>query len=469
MKLIIKAPRAHITVFLCVLFAQIITANTLSPDFEPVPTHPMQEALQKTRSSKKDWTFITYMSADNDLAHFSRKNLAQQAEIGSNEHINLVVHLDTRVPGNEKITKRYYIEKDKLYVTNQNDPNAQKMNSGDPETLIDCCRWAIENFPAHNYALIFWNHGTGIIDLGKPRAINPSELFLFNSSNNLIELDRSVPFLDFMNAQTEDQRGICFDDSTGQYLTNQNLDYALDTICRKYLQGKKFSLIGFDACLMNMLEVANIVKPYADIMVGSQEVELGTGWNYQEVLHPFLRQSLDKVTFSKHICAAYETTYSRITNDYTQSSLDLARITELEEAVNAVALTLLDLIKNQRGTTVRDAIKTSRHKLLCTHFDEPSYLDLHHLFSNFITNLSQFECSSDAKTTELRTTLAQQVERVLTLIDNAVIANVTGKNLNHAQGISIYFPERRIHNSYRNTNFAATNKWPTFLSHYLSL
>ncbi len=412
----------------------------------------------------KDWTIITYMAADNDLAPFARRNLKQQADVGSNDRVNIVTQLDTRINGNIKVTKRYYIEPNKLIVMNQHDPISQKMDSGAPETLIDCCRWAIQNFPAHNYALILWNHGTGVIDIGKLRSINPLQLFSFNPSTNLIELDRNIPFLEFI--QSIPERGICFDDSTGHYLTNQDLDMALKEICTNFLHGKKFSCICFDACLMAMLEIANVIKNYSDFMIASQEIELGAGYDYKRMLTPLLTEPMNKATFAKHIVASYENVYSQITNDFTQSAINLLHIPALEQNINTVATLLIDSLKYQQGTTIKDAIKASRHKLLCTHFDEPSYLDLHHFYSNVLQNLKNFQYQHETHR-YLKDVLAKTLQEGMSLIKRTVIANATGKNLKLAHGISIYFPERGIHNSYHNTSFALSNQWIKFLITYL--
>ena len=51
---------------------------------------------------KRHITFMTYMAADNNLAYFAKKNLDQQAQIGSNNLINIVTELDTRIIGKSK-------------------------------------------------------------------------------------------------------------------------------------------------------------------------------------------------------------------------------------------------------------------------------------------------------------------------------------------------------------------------------
>ena len=45
----------------------------------------------------------------------------------------------------------------------------------------------------------------------------------------------------------------------------------------------KFEFIGFDACLMGTIETANIMASYADYMYGSQEMEPGSGWDYESI------------------------------------------------------------------------------------------------------------------------------------------------------------------------------------------
>jgi hypothetical protein len=433
------------------------------------------ELPDKTRAhetkapEKKPWTIIIYMAADNDLRNFATRNLKQMSSIGSTEHINIVVHLDIRISGNVKTTRRYVIEKDKVLHVNANESDTQLMDSGDPATLISCCEWAIRDYPAHEYALIFWNHGAGIIDPERGRIINPAELFNFNPSINKLELDRSVAFLDLVRNTQQDQRGICWDETTGNYLSNQKLEFALKKICTNFLGGKKLSIIGFDACLMSMLEVGNLVQPYAQIMVGSQEVELGTGWNYAHVLYPFMQQTLTKFEFATHIVHMYEKTYKSVTYDYTQSAIDLDAMAALEQSVHEVSALLLDAIPHQTHNSVKNAIKEARKKNNCTHFDEPSYIDLHHLFSNIINQIPSMTLQNNKHEQGFRKDLKRALETSLDCIINAVIANVCGKNLQHATGLSIYFPERRTHPSYLLTRFAQSNDWARLVGQFVDL
>lgn len=428
----------------------------------------IQEPGDVTFTKKKEWTLIIYMAADNDLANFARKNLMQLAALGSNDRVNIVVQLDTTIQRKKKVTLRYFVEENKLTITNYNDPASQQMDSGSPHTLIDCCRWAIENFPAEHYMLDLWNHGIGIIDIERRRSINPSELFTFNPHTCMVELDRTIPFLDFLlSSDQQEHRGVCFDDSTGNFLTNQDLSFALKTITHDFLDGNKLGVVSFDACLMAMLEVANVLQPYTNYMVASQEVELGTGYDYKKIIAPFSKYSLSEKEFAQHMVDAYGKTYARITNDFTQSAVELENLALLEANVSVVASLLITCLKEQKNDSVKKAIRTSRHKLLCTHFDEPSYIDLDHLYSNFLSNLSHFDLHDPERTKVITQMLREEIKQGRQLIKNTVVANEVGKNLRKAGGISIYFPERRIHRSYRKTNFAQTNMWAQLLGYYI--
>lgn len=45
----------------------------------------------------------------------------------------------------------------------------------------------------------------------------------------------------------------------------------------------RFDIIGFDACLMGSVEVAQTVQPYGTYMVASEELEPGHGWDYEDL------------------------------------------------------------------------------------------------------------------------------------------------------------------------------------------
>jgi hypothetical protein len=416
----------------------------------------------KSIASKKPWTFIVYCAADNDLYTFAGRNIKQMEAVGSNDYLTILVQLDMHLQGQKKTTKRYLIKKNKTVLLETIESG---LDSGDPESVIDCCRWAAKKFPAENYALDFWNHGTGIIDPEVKRIINPSDLFIYNQTNSMIELQRSIGFFDYIenNYFTENneqlaKRGICFDSTTRNYLTNEKIDYALNTICTHIIK-KKFGIIAFDACLMSMLEIMNIIKNYSHYAVASQEAELGAGWGYTDVLLPVSIESLSPSDFAKNIVYAYEKTYKKITKDYTQSAIDLSKIERVERTIDNLSKRLIEGISLQTDDSVRQMIKISRNRYNCTYFSEPDYIDLCHLLINIRKKIDLIQLKQKDKELNYKNTLKKEVDEALLSLEEAVIANVTGKNLLDAKGLSIYFPEKKLRNCYKKTNFCATNSW----------
>jgi hypothetical protein len=428
--------------------------------------HPSQAELQIKRKktiTKKPWTLMVYMAADNDLRSFASRNIQQMAEIGSTFNINIVIHLDIRLGGNQKVTRRYFIvEQNTIIHMNAEDPSSQSMDSGDPKTLISFVDWAANNYPADNYWLILWNHGSGTLDPERHRIINPAVLFTFNPVTHMLDLDRSIGFLELIESAF---RGLCWDDTTKNYLTNQKLNDALNYICTNIIK-KKLSIIGMDACLMAMIEVAKNMKNYADFMVASQEVELGAGWNYKTALLPFINNNPTPISLAKHLVAAYEQTYVTITYDYTLSAIDLNQIEKLEQNINQVSAVLLSCLAYQNNGSVKSAVRKSAHPQYCTHFEEPTYVDLYDFYTNLEKNLALIDLKKN-KTSSFVLQLKSLLATGKDLIKKAVLANVTGRNLTKAQGISIYFPGKAIHNSYKKTTFYDQNHWGPLMTECL--
>ncbi len=430
-------------------------------------TH-VHDATTQRKIKKNKRTVMIYMAADNDLRIFAARNIQQMAAVGSSENISILVHLDIRISGNKKITRRYLIEKDKVLHVDPYDVFTQQMDSGNPATLISFCEWGIKNYPAseEEYDLILWNHGTGALEPMNGKIMNPMDLFIFNPATHLLELDRSIEFIEAISKNNNGQRGVCWDDTTGNYLTNKKLDAALQTIREKYLNNKKFGIIGFDACLMSMIEVCSFIAKHASVMTGSQEVELGMGWKYDEVFAPFAYKAIDTHTFARHIVESYEKTYQPITYDYTLSAINLTAIKKIEKNVDEIAVLLMEGISSQKNVYSR-IIAESRNKNSCTHFDEPSYIDLHHLFSNLLAAIQKTDIGGSKQDKNIKKILIAKLTEGMSLIDDAIIANTTGRNLTGAHGLSIYFPERSIHSSYKDAFFLETNHWGTLLTRYL--
>ncbi len=420
---------------------------------------------------RKPMTIIIYIAADNDLHPFAWKNIKQMESIGSNENVNVLVQLNT--PGYNNPTKRYVIKQGKrLLVPADGVAPTQKLNSGSPQTLIDCAAWAMKYYPADNLVINLWDHGSGVYDPGSARIVKSSDLFRFNTETNMLELNRISDYNNMMTANDDQDmrqngRGICFDDTFKSYLSNQDLKFALSEIQTKVLGGKKIGILWFDACLMAMLEIADLCKDHVDYLVGSEEVEYASGSNYEMVLRPFIDKALSARELACHIVSCFEKAYQNITRDYTQSAMDLSLIRPLEDNVNLVATQLYYALQDQRNGSVTKLLQQCKTRPFCTCFEEPTYIDLRNFYVNLQANLTSINLNNYTNEATLKYTLQQLLTQGINLINKAVIANKVGSNQQRAGGISIYFPERGMFNSYPKCNFAKTNNWSSMIIQYL--
>jgi hypothetical protein len=391
-------------------------------------------------------------------------------QVGSNDNITFLVHLDVFGQGRKKLTQRYIVMKNHMVQVGTD----MSMDSGDAATLLDACTWAFGKFPSEKTMLILWNHGTGDLEPSLGRAINSIELFKYNPDTTLIELNRSISFFDYLNEHyiRTSHRGICFDEATGHYLTNQQVGATLRTICNTYLNGNPLDLLLCDACLMQGIGVAYSLKPYgqqpvARYMVGSQEVVLATGYNYSQMFENIAANpNISNAEFAANVVQVFANTYQKITNDYTQSAINLEAIDPLYESVNRLAQLLMAGMQSETNRSVHKFIQKSAANENCTHFEEPTYKDMDHLFSNMLGNVATITLNNGSDVS-LKNSLLQELNNARSLISQIVTTSNVGKNLQNARGISIYLPSRRIDASYPNTDFARNNSWLQMLTMYI--
>ena len=420
-------------------------------------------------NQKKPYTFIVFMAADNDLHPFAWRNLKHLELIGSTEYINVIVQLN--IPGHYNPTRRYVVKQGKRLLVDA-DPsiNNVKLNSGNPHTLVDCVAWAHKHYPADEFIIDLWNHGTGPCDPGTSRTVSATELFSLNPISNMLDLDRSVGYLEYLSKRALQkevlQRGICFDETFRSFMSNQDLDFALHEICTKVL-GKKIGILGFDACLMSAVEIANIAKKYAKYMVSSEEVELAYGWPYDAVLRPLVASALPLKDLASHIVKSFDNFYIPITPDYTLSAINLAEVAALEANINNLASTLIEALQTQKNDSVRKAIRFAKSRKYCVCFEEPSYIDLGDFYKNLIKFIDFIELGNKQNEAYLKHRIKYFAAEGISLLEKCVAENRTGKNLSNAKGLSIYFPEGQFAHSYLKNPFASENNWAVLIAKYL--
>ena len=100
----------------------------------------------------------------------------------------------------------------------------------------------------------------------------------------------------------------------------------------------KLDLVGFDACLMGTFEVALAMAEHADVMVASQELEPGHGWDWQALEILTSNSSVDAKTLGLAIANGYEqhAIDNETETEITLSVIDLTRIGVVKQALKAL-------------------------------------------------------------------------------------------------------------------------------------
>jgi hypothetical protein len=195
----------------------------------------------------KGWTVLVYMTADNNLEADGLRDLIEMASVGSGDDLRYVVQADRAVGeysggvlnlGDWTSTKRLLVRKNQL----QELADLGEVDMGLSSTLADFVSWGVKTYPGERYMLVFWDHGGGWKGFGWDDS-HP----LGSGEPDHLTLDRIAA-------------------GVSQGLSGTSL--------------ARFDIIGFDACLMATLEVAESVKPYASYLLASEEVEPGHGWDW---------------------------------------------------------------------------------------------------------------------------------------------------------------------------------------------
>jgi len=360
------------------------------------------------------------MQGDNNLSFFMQQNIALLKKIGSSKDVNILVQWDEPF---KHTTWRYKIGYNRLL---DNASLAQDMGTNPEAELIDAARWAFTKYPAKKQALIFWNHGSGILDEERD----------WNS-----------------------YRGILYDFSSGKCLTNASLLRGLQVIQQEVLIGKKFDLIGMDACLMAMLEIGYQIKEFTDLFVASENIEHAPGWHYSAIFKQLIKspRTYNAVPFAHLIVRSFYEFHHPHNNIYTQSIMDLTTISNLKE--NVAQLAAISLSSKQKD--LYDCIVQARK--CCTEFDKGHFIDLYDFYHLLLKELTKKKHIP----IELQKTLKSTLENGLRLIKKTIIGYTKGNAYKNSQGLSIYFPRtKKLHPSYHETLFAKETLWAIFIDHF---
>ena len=261
-------------------------------------------------AAQKEWTFLLFLNGHNNLSSYGDMNIKDMEKSGSTDQVNMVVEWGQT---SDNINRRMLIQKstNPSKVTSPSLMDIKDVDMGDYKALVDFVRWGAENFPAKHYFVAVWNHGSG-----------------WNFQDMKVKSGMPIMIND-----------ISYDDNSGNHITTEELGVAMSQI--KGIIGHNVDIYGSDACLMQMIEVANEMKESVDYFVGSQETEPGEGWPYETFMKAWTQKPMStpaevSISLSKEYLKAYSSGGVYGVQDITFGALDLSKLNQLNTSVAAL-------------------------------------------------------------------------------------------------------------------------------------
>ena len=361
----------------------------------------------------KGWTVLVYMTADNNLEGDALKDLTEMASIDSGADLRFVVQADRAVGeatgpvlnlGDFTTAKRFVVRKGLV----QDQVDLGELNMGLTSTLADFVTWGIKTYPGERYMLVFWDHGGGWKGFG------------WDDSNLLP--GGEPDHLSLNRIATGVQQGL-----------------AATTVA-------KFDMIGFDACLMATIEVAESVKPYASYLLASEEVEPGHGWDWAAFGGGGLLAPVD--LGKKVIDGFWAQSSSAPWNDaagVTLSLVDLGMLGSIETAMASLAASYPNatLVAPVLGSVANGRQKAVEYASNPDPAQAYQLVDAWHLFSGMsgVTGASALQ----------------------TAVAGAVAYERHGQAKEGSHGLSIYFPVDPAYYNAGYDSLPGMGPWRTFL------
>ncbi len=361
-------------------------------------------------SAAKKWTFMVFINADNNLDRFGILDIQEMEKAGISSGVNIVAQIDR---GYGKPARRYDVtgraadaQADDWGLLAKNVAELGEVDMGDYKEMVSFVKWAHENYPAENYALVIWNHGAG-----------------WKKKDN-------APVV----------KGVSYDDQSKNHISTKDLGIAMGAVHN--IIGRRLDILAFDACLMQMIEVSYEVRENVKYMVGSEETEPGDGWPYELVCAPLVQTpAMEASAFAKLIPQAYAQSYGSKGKGCTQSAVDCSKLEELATAIDALALSIMDACA--ASTSEIEAVKNA---LGATQkYSYADNIDLGH-FAEMLSQASKNEAVNSS------------LESLKAAYGRCILENqFTGMGARFSTGMAIYFPRYGFNSKYDTIKFSCKN------------
>lgn len=327
---------------------------------------------------------ILYFAANNNLSSYASTNIASLKEgyLPAEESKDIVLVYSHLSGSNPRLLRLYKDESGKV----QEDvvANYESQISVTPQVLENLLNKVKIIFPAQEYGLILWSHGSGWLPEGYYS--NPAGFNAYMPD----------PYSCIVKS---------FGEENGLEMDITELNEAIPY---------KLSFIVFDCCFMGGIETAYEIKDKCDYIVASPTEILATGFPYDQVIKPLFENKADLT----ELCQIYFDYYNNMSGVYKSATIALYQTDMLQKVADESKIIFNNNRSKIAGLNINDIQKYYR-------LDKHWFYDLSSLMEK-IAALSEYATFTAA-------------------LNNAVIAKWSTAlfidlQINNFSGISTYIP-----------------------------
>ena len=305
--------------------------------------------------------------------------------------------------------ERWHVENKSLVK----DDSLTYASMGLTSTFQSFLEWGITNYPADRMGVIMWNHGGGM-------------------------------------------KGVCYDEKKSD--DNLLTDEVSAALSGAYTNTgtTKLEWIGYDACLMQVQDIASINSDYFNYMIASEESEAGYGWDYDTWVDDAYSKKTTPVIM-KAIVDGFITDNggtSSSQNDQTLSYLDLSYMSAYITAWNNMSTQIGTKLTTSNKSSFNTLVKSAKHYADSdyTYFGTFDAKD----FVNKLSSNSTFNPGSS------------YTSAVLTAHSNLVAYSSCGRGAGNSYGVCIYWAcdSQCAKGTYYKASMTKFTAWRTLVTTY---
>ncbi len=381
------------------------------------------------RVQNKDWAFIFYLDADNNLGVYAEEDLAEIMQVDSNINVNVVILYDTY----EEPVITYKLEGGALIPLTDFSLNGLEVDMGDPNTIGTFLDYVFTNYAANRYFLVIWDHGDDFRGTCRDEHTN----------------------------NPDEERGFLYHNELVPVLDNKN-------------KNKRIDILAFDACVQGMIEVAYYYRDVADILIGTEDYMTYHGLTYDKIIEKLeYEPGISNEEFAEYVVDAYVGAYIKKNGTggggYTEafptlSAIKLDGVNRIVDSLNELVLSLKVGIETYRGVITNARAASIMGMPM---FGWEADIDLY----TFVEKIGGEILDEE---------IPQKADAVMEAIDDAVYMNCSFQfSMMQAHGLGIFFPSSlgsMNHNMwlygvyYQNeVSFAKETEWLPFLLEYYGM